>query len=220
MEKENKSNKSTNSKKKNTSTKKPSTKKETTSKKALSKKSATVKAKSDIKEKPKVISAKKERKDYKKLIVIGIAILLIIIIIILLTNKKPTGPKLEIDYGKSKTISLSNIKKGKPYTKNIVIKNNSDQDLTYKISWVGIKNNFKEQNKLLYEVNSHDQDTAYLGKSQIPVADFELFDKVIIKKKSTQTYIFTVYFNGDEKKENKSTFKGILEIKQTHEKEK
>ena len=124
---------------------------------------------------------------------------------------------LEIKYEKGSTMELSKLDNGTVYTNNITVKNNSDKDITYSISWKNVNNSFQLQNKLLYDINTKDSDAGFLSKSQAPIADFTIFNKLIIKKGLTHKYTVSVYFEGDPVKEQNSSFKGTIEINEVKE---
>lgn len=119
----------------------------------------------------------------------------------------------EINYEKEKVINLSSVKKGTVYSNSIKVVNNTNESLVYSVSFVNVSNNFKEQNKLLYMLDTHDPDAFYIGKSQLPVADMTLSDSVKINPNTTHSYTFTIFFEGDTDKEKNSTFIGELDLK-------
>lgn len=158
----------------------------------------------------------------KKLVIV-IALIVLLVLILVPSFFKETKPlenlstnDFEVKYENSNTIELSKLKNGTVYTNNIVVTNKSDKDITYSISWINVNNNFKEQNKLLYDLNTMDQDAGFLSKSQIPVVDSHVFDKITIRKGLTHKYTLSVYFEGDSNKESESVFKGTIDIKETN----
>lgn len=127
---------------------------------------------------------------------------------------KTTTQILEIDYGKGKEIKLTSLKKGKVYDNTIVITNNSDDTIYYLVKWINVSNNYVYQNKLLYEIDTEDNDAAYIGKSQLPIADSPLFDKVKLEKGKSHKYFVSIEYNGNINKEKNRSFTGILKIDQ------
>ena len=153
----------------------------------------------------------------KKSIILVVIILLIITIVSVLINKKTifnSKSNLDINYGNGKVIELTNIKGETPYKNSIKVTNNTNKDLVYSVTWTKVSNSFKEQNKVLYTLDTHDAGALFIGKSQLPVADSTLSDKVEIKAKTTHTYDVTVYFNGDSSQEQNNKFTGSIEINQ------
>ena len=201
----------TKSKTPKSTTKKTVVKKEVTPKKEVI--SPIVVEEKKVSEKKSIV---KEISSNKKLLALLIVVIIGIFLILFNGKSMPkiSGSNLDIKYEKDQKIELSNVKKGTVYTNKVVISNNTDKDKYYEIYWKDVTNNFKEQNRLLYELDTSDQDAAYVGKSQLPIADFTLFEKITIKKKSKHTYNVSVYFTGDPNKEKKNTFEGKIEFKQ------
>ena len=124
----------------------------------------------------------------------------------------------EINYEKENIIKLSNVKKGIVYSNKIKVVNNTNDDLSYSVSFLNVSNTFNEQNKLLYVLDTHDSGALFVAKSQLPVVAFDLSNDVKIKSKTTHSYIFTVYFEGDVNKEKNSSFVGELKFKKNKDK--
>ncbi len=125
---------------------------------------------------------------------------------------------LEINYEKENIINLSNVKKGIIYSNKIKVINNTNKDLSYSVSFLNVSNTFNEQNKLLYVLDTHDSGALFVAKSQLPVVAFDLSNDVKIKSKTTHSYIFTVYFEGDVNKEKNSSFVGKIIFKRKEDK--
>ena len=158
----------------------------------------------------------------KKSIIFIILLILIILLCIFYINHRNGNientfrkGEITVNYEKNNKIDKNSIKKGIVYKNTITVTNNSKSDLEYKIIWKDISNKFKEQNKLLYMIDTHDSGAAYLSKSQLPVTDFTIFKTITIKKGATHKYEIKIDFQGDTTKEKNSTFTGELLIKQT-----
>lgn len=152
----------------------------------------------------------------KVLIVFLLFIIVVMILSIIITSdqnhKNNKESKISITYKKDKEIRINNIKKGSVYFNQIIVKNSTNNDLYYSIKWSKINNSVINQNKLLYKLDTHDSDSLYIGDSQVPVADYTLSKKVLIKAKLTHTYEITIKYKDDPTKEKNSRFEGILEI--------
>ena len=175
--------------------------------------------KENIKTKSSILNSIKDNNIYKFLSSNRILIAIIIIIILVFIVKccssiSNSRDDLEIRYEKSNAIEISKVKKGTVYKSNITVTNNSDKDIYYSINWKDVKNTFKDQTKLLYDLNTMDPDAGFLSKSQVPVAASPIFQKLIIKKGLTHKYIFSIYFEGDSKKEKNNSFTGTIEIEE------
>ena len=151
-----------------------------------------------------------------KIILLLIASVLIIGAIFLIFNlskdKEMEKEVLDVDYEKGKTIELGELKKGEVYNDTIVVTNKSDNTIYYSVKWSNVDNNYVMQNKLLYEIDTDDEGASYIGKSQLPIANSPLFDKVKLEKGKSHKYYLTITYDGDVSKEKGKSFKANLEF--------
>lgn len=151
-----------------------------------------------------------------KIILLLIASVLIIGAIFLIFNlskdKEMEKEVLDVDYEKEKTIELGELKKGEVYNDTIVVTNKSDNTIYYSVKWSNVDNNYVMQNKLLYEIDTDDEGASYIGKSQLPIANSPLFDKVKLEKGESHKYYLTITYDGDVSKEKGKSFKANLEF--------
>lgn len=151
-----------------------------------------------------------------KIILLLIASVLIIGVIFLIFNlskdKEMEKEVLDVDYEKGKTIELGELKKGEVYSDTIVVTNKSDKIIYYSVKWNNVDNNYVMQNKLLYEIDTDDEGASYIGKSQLPIANSPLFDKVKLEKGESHKYYLTITYDGDVSKEKGKSFKANLEF--------
>lgn len=156
----------------------------------------------------------------KNKIIIAIIVIFVLIIFALFIFKGSSSSEnvntkgFSIDYGNNKLIQLSKVKSGTIYKNDIVVTNKSSKNLKYSVKWKNVKNTFKEQNELLYKLDTTNSEALYIGDSQVPVTDFTLSNEVLIKKGTSHTYTLYIYFKGDSAKEKNSIFKGLLDIKE------
>lgn len=151
-----------------------------------------------------------------KIILLLIASVLIIGAIFLIFNlskdKEMEKEVLDVDYEKGKTIELGELKKREVYNDTIVVTNKSDNTIYYSVKWSNVDNNYVMQNKLLYEIDTDDEGASYIGKSQLPIANSPLFDKVKLEKGESHKYYLTITYDGDVSKEKGKSFKANLEF--------
>lgn len=151
-----------------------------------------------------------------KIVLLLIALVLIIGAIFLIFNlskdKEMEKEVLDVDYEKGKTIELGELKKGEVYNDTIVVTNKSDNTIYYSVKWSNVDNNYVMQNKLLYEIDTDDEGASYIGKSQLPIANSPLFDKVKLEKGESHKYYLTITYDGDVSKEKGKSFKANLEF--------
>ena len=151
-----------------------------------------------------------------KIILLLIALVLIIGAIFLIFNlskdKEMEKEVLDVDYEKGKMIELGELKKGEVYNDTIVVTNKSDNTIYYSVKWSNVDNNYVMQNKLLYEIDTDDEGASYIGKSQLPIANSPLFDKVKLEKGESHKYYLTITYDGDVSKEKGKSFKANLEF--------
>lgn len=151
-----------------------------------------------------------------KIVLLLIASVLIIGAIFLIFNlskdKEMEKEVLDVDYEKGKTIELGELKKGEVYNDTIVVTNKSDNTIYYSVKWSNVDNNYVMQNKLLYEIDTDDEGASYIGKSQLPIANSPLFDKVKLEKGESHKYYLTITYDGDVSKEKGKSFKANLEF--------
>ena len=151
-----------------------------------------------------------------KIILLLIALVLIIGAIFLIFNlskdKEMEKEVLDVDYEKGKTIELGELKKGEVYSDTIVVTNKSDKIIYYSVKWNNVNNDYLMQNKLLYEIDTDDEGASYIGKSQLPIANSPLFDKVKLEKGESHKYYLTITYDGDVSKEKGKSFKANLEF--------
>ena len=150
-------------------------------------------------------------------IILSIVVFVLIFIAIFLVfifskEKKVEKEVLDVDYEKGKTIELGELKKGEVYNDTIVVTNKSDNTIYYSVKWSNVDNNYVMQNKLLYEIDTDDEGASYIGKSQLPIANSPLFDKVKLEKGESHKYYFTIAYDGDVSKEKGKSFKANLEF--------
>ena len=151
-----------------------------------------------------------------KIILLLIASVLIIGAIFLIFNlskdKEMEKEVLDVDYEKGKTIELGELKKREVYNDTIVVTNKSDNTIYYSVKWSNVDNNYVMQNNLLYEIDTDDEGASYIGKSQLPIANSPLFDKVKLEKGKSHKYYLTITYDGDVSKEKGKSFKANLEF--------
>lgn len=159
---------------------------------------------------------KNKEKSNKKL---TIAIIIIVALLLgagafFLTCKKDTKEtqkEISIKYVNGDTIKIENQKKEFTEEKEIIITNNNKEFATYSLNWTKVENTFKDQSNLLYTIEGEGENSASLGKSQVPIAASTIFNSVVIKSGETHKYkIKVTYTNGQE---NKSKFIGTLKVK-------
>ena len=152
----------------------------------------------------------------KILIIILISIIIVSILSINFSRDNNTKSNKEsqisITYEKSKKIKINNIQKGLVYSNKIKVKNNTNKDVYYSIKWLNVKNTLVNQNKFLYKIDTQNSDAFYITDSQVPVADYMLSEKVLIRKNLTHTYEVTIKYIDDPGKEKNSSFEGIIEL--------
>lgn len=151
-----------------------------------------------------------------KIIILLIALVLIIGVIFLILNfskeKELKKEFLDVDFGKGKTIELVELKKGEVYNDTIVVTNKSDKTIYYSVKWNNVNNDYVMQNKLLYEIDTDDEGASYIGKSQLPIANSPLFDKIKLEKGESHKYYLTITYDGDALKEKGKKFQANLEF--------
>ena len=151
-----------------------------------------------------------------KIIILLIALVLIIGVIFLILNfskeKELKKEFLDVDFGKGKTIELVELKKGEVYNDTIVVTNKSDKTIYYSVKWNNVNNDYVMQNKLLYEIDTDDEGASYIGKSQLPIANSPLFDKIKLEKGESHKYYLTITYDGDALKEKAKKFQANLEF--------
>lgn len=158
-----------------------------------------------------------EKNKKKKTLTIVIIILAILLlgagIFFLIYNKddRTTEKEITIKYVNGDTIKIENQEKEFTEEKEIIITNNNKEFATYSLSWTKVENTFKDQSNLLYTIEGEGENSASLGKSQVPIAASTIFNSVVIKSGETHKYkIKVTYKNGQE---NKSKFIGTLKAK-------
>lgn len=152
------------------------------------------------------------KKNKKLLIVIGIVLVLLIGVLVYYLNKDTLDEKndLSIRYVNGDEISFKDLSNNKTYEKKIVVKNDTNELKTYSLSWLNISNNYKEQNKLTYEIKGEGNRAASLDKSQVPVVGSNVFNSVAILGNTEHTYTIKFSYSGSSDKSN--SFKGVLRI--------
>ena len=158
-----------------------------------------------------------EKNKKKKTLTIVIIILAILLlgagIFFLIYNKddRTTEKEITIKYVNGDTIKIENQEKEFTEETEIIITNNNKEFATYSLSWTKVENTFKDQSNLLYTIEGEGENSASLGKSQVPIAASTIFNSVVIKSGETHKYkIKVTYKNGQE---NKSKFIGTLKAK-------
>lgn len=151
-----------------------------------------------------------------KKVLVGLAILIVLVagvICLFVVNSKRNVEvnDLKVKYS-NPVVKVNGAEKGFTKTYKITVKNTTNELKTYSLEWIKIKNNFKEQNKLLYEIKGTGPYAASLGKSQVPVAGFKVFNQVAIQALKTQKYEIILYYDGKTNKDKKSLFEGTLNI--------
>ena len=147
------------------------------------------------------------------LIVVFVLIFIAVFLAFIFSKEKKAEKEfLGVDYEKGKTIELGELKKGEVYNDTIVVTNKSDNTIYYSVKWSNVDNNYVMQNKLLYEIDTDDEGASYIGKSQLPIANSPLFDKVKLEKGESHKYYLTITYDGDVSKEKGKSFKANLEF--------
>lgn len=146
-------------------------------------------------------------------IVVFVLIFIAVFLVFILSKEKEVEKEfLDVNYGKDKTIEIDEVKKGKVYDDTIVVTNKSDKTIYYSVKWNNVNNDYVMQNKLLYEIDTDDEGASYIGKSQLPIANSPLFDKVKLEKGEFHKYYLTITYDGNTLKEKGKKFQANLEI--------
>ena len=166
-------------------------------------------------EKVKKIFEKLKQKKKLILKIVGLLILLSIIGLILtlvFNDKKVEVNGLNVTYIDGDIIKIKKVTDEYSYIKEITIENTNKENTTYSLNWKDVKNTFKKQSNLLYEIVPIEGTEAALGTSQIPVAASKVFSSVLIKPNETHKYEIRITYKGKSKEEKESTFTGRVLI--------
>ena len=155
-------------------------------------------------------------KNKKKLLILAVSIFVIglsfLIYPFIFTDKKEEIKGVNINYQDGDTVLISDISDNYTYEKEITIKNNNKENVTYSLEWLSVTNTFKTQSNLLYEIIPLEGAKASLGTSQVPVSASNVFPSVVIKPDETHKYKIKIWYKGSSSKEKDNEFKGTLKV--------
>ena len=149
----------------------------------------------------------------KKKVIIIVSIILVIGIVsffVLFCNNNQKTNDLEVEYSYNK-IKFNDFSKNFTKEETITIKNTSNENRTYTLKWVDVKNSIKNQYNFTYEIKGTGKRSGFIGKSQVPVSSATVFKQVLIEKKATQSYKIIFNYNGSD--EGKFTGRLVVESK-------
>lgn len=153
-------------------------------------------------------------KNKKKVLILSVCVigLFLLIYSLIFTDKKEEIKGVSVNYQDGDTVLISNISDNYTYEKEITIKNNNKENVTYSLEWLSVTNTFKTQFNLLYEIIPLEGAKASLGTSQVPVSASNVFPSVVIKPDETHKYKIKIWYKGSSSKEKDNEFKGTLKI--------
>ena len=153
-------------------------------------------------------------KNKKKVLILSVCVigLFLLIYSLIFTDKKEEIKGVSVNYQDGDTVLISNISDNYIYEKEITIKNNNKENVTYSLEWLSVTNTFKTQFNLLYEIIPLEGAKASLGTSQVPVSASNVFPSVVIKPDETHKYKIKIWYKGSSSKEKDNEFKGTLKI--------
>ena len=155
-------------------------------------------------------------KNKKKILILSVSICVIglsfLVYPLIFTDKKEEIKGVSVNYQDGDTVLISNISDNYTYEKEITIKNNNKENVTYSLEWLSVTNTFKTQSNLLYEIIPLEDTKASLGTSQVPVSASNVFPSVVIKPDETHKYKIKIWYKGSSSKEKDNEFKGTLKI--------
>ena len=155
-------------------------------------------------------------KNKKKILILAVFISIIglsfLIYPLIFTDKKEEIKGVSVNYQDGDTVLISNISDNYIYEKEITIKNNNKENVTYSLEWLSVTNTFKTQSNLLYEIIPLEGTKASLGTSQVPVSASNVFPSVVIKPDETHKYKIKIWYKGSSSEEKDNEFKGTLKI--------
>ena len=155
-------------------------------------------------------------KNKKKILILAVSICVIglsfLIYPLIFTDKKEEIKGVSVNYQDGDTVLISNISDNYTYEKEITIKNNNKENVTYSLEWLSVTNTFKTQSNLLYEIIPLEGTKASLGTSQVPVSASNVFPSVVIKPDETHKYKIKIWYKGSSSKEKDNEFKGTLKV--------
>ena len=153
---------------------------------------------------------KKVLDNKKVLIIFGVIILLIglfLCYLLFFKDDKDVVNNLKVTYARGSNVELED--GDFPFEKEITVENTTDDPITYSLEWNHVNNTFKDQNKLLYTIEGSGEYAADLGKSQIPVVGYKVYNSVVIMGHKTHTYKIKITYDGNDKD---GLFEGTLYI--------
>ena len=153
-------------------------------------------------------------KNKKKVLILSVCVIGLSFLIypLIFTDKKEEIKGVSVNYQDGDTVLISNISDNYTYEKEITIKNNNKENVTYSLEWLSVTNTFKTQFNLLYEIIPLEGAKASLGTSQVPVSASNVFPSVVIKPDETHKYKIKIWYKGSSSKEKDNEFKGTLKI--------
>ena len=153
-------------------------------------------------------------KNKKKVLILSVCVigLFLLIYSLIFTDKKEEIKGVSVNYQDGDTVLISDISDNYTYEKEITIKNNNKENVTYSLEWLSVTNTFKTQSNLLYEIIPLEGAKASLGTSQVPVSASNVFPSVVIKPDETHKYKIKIWYKGSSSKEKDNEFKGTLKI--------
>ena len=155
-------------------------------------------------------------KNKKKILILAVSICVIglsfLIYPLIFTDKKEEIKGVSVNYQDGDTVLISDISDNYTYEKEITIKNNNKENVTYSLEWLSVTNTFKTQFNLLYEIIPLEGAKASLGTSQVPVSASNVFPSVVIKPDETHKYKIKIWYKGSSSKEKDNEFKGTLKV--------
>lgn len=153
-------------------------------------------------------------KNKKKVLILSVCVigLFLLIYSLIFTDKKEEIKGVSVNYQDGDTVLISDISDNYTYEKEITIKNNNKENVTYSLEWLSVTNTFKTQFNLLYEIIPLEGAKASLGTSQVPVSASNVFPSVVIKPDETHKYKIKIWYKGSSSKEKDNEFKGTLKI--------
>ena len=153
-------------------------------------------------------------KNKKKVLILSVCVigLFLLIYSLIFTDKKEEIKGVSVNYQDGDTVLISNISDNYTYEKEITIKNNNKENVTYSLEWLSVTNTFKIQSNLLYKIIPLEGTKVSLGTSQVPVSASNVFPSVVIKPDETHKYKIKIWYKGSSSKEKDNEFKGTLKI--------
>lgn len=157
--------------------------------------------------------AKKHKKKFLGLLIfIVLALIVALVLSLIFNDKKVEINGLNVTYIEGDVIKVKKVTDEYSYIKEVTIENTNKESVTYSLHWKDVKNTFKTQSNLLYEIVPTAGTEAALGTSQIPVASSKVFSSVVIMPGDIHKYEIRITYKGNSSEEKDNYFEGRVLI--------